>query len=60
MKKKYRLDEFYEVSEAEGIDEPFIITLCPYCQEIASKDYNYCVYCGKKIKGKKLIKEIIK
>ena len=60
MEKKYRESEFYMVREAEGIDKPFILELCPFCREPASKSYNYCCYCSKKIKGKKLIKETIK
>ena len=60
MRKKYKEEEFYRVTEAKGINEPFTIELCPFCREPADKDYIYCVYCKKKIKGLKLIEEIIK
>ena len=60
MTRKYKKDEFTEITEAKRLNEPFTITRCPFCKEIISEKYNYCVYCGKKIKGKKLIKEIIK
>ncbi len=46
--------------EAKRIDEPFTIELCPFCREPADKEYTYCIYCAKEIKGKKLIKEIMK
>ncbi len=60
-RKKKTYDSMYRVvGEAKGINDPFTIDLCPFCKELTNKKYVYCMYCGKKIKGIKLLKETIR
>ena len=57
--KRYKIDDFTEVTEAKGLNDPSIIHHCPSCGNYLYADknhmsYDHCCYCGKNLKGKKL------
>jgi len=62
--KKYFNPNDPNIEKAKGLDDPSIIHYCPSCGEYLYADknhmsYDYCCYCGKNLKGKKLPYEFI-
>ena len=57
--KRYKIDDYTEIIEANGLDNPSLVHRCPYCSNYLWADrhhysYRFCIYCGRSLRGKKL------